>query len=199
MNKHLCLRCNKEFLDKRRVALYCSHKCANEGTADSRKRRVNIKCEKCGSVFETTRGELRYRGKIRFCSIRCRVSGMVDLNKYREIKCSQCKKKITKLKCRIVRHRNSFCSVECKRKFEKKNPPRKARGFWYENGYKILYTKNGKGIKEHISVMEKQIGRKLKNNECVHHINSTRDDNRIENLCLMNRSSHLKLHRSLKK
>lgn len=43
--------------------------------------------------------------------------------------------------------------------------------------------------------MQNYIGRKLKKNEVVHHINHNREDNRIENLRLMTRSDHQSLHR----
>jgi transposase len=49
---------------------------------------------------------------------------------------------------------------------------------------------------EHVRIMELRIGRKLKVIECVHHKNHDRQDNRIENLELMTRSEHSKLHRS---
>ncbi|MCX6222455.1 MAG: HNH endonuclease [Bacteroidia bacterium] len=42
--------------------------------------------------------------------------------------------------------------------------------------------------------MENNIGRKLNQNEVVHHKNENRADNRIENLELMTRSEHCKLH-----
>lgn len=68
-----------------------------------------------------------------------------------------------------------------------------------ENGYKVLYKQDGKGIKEHIKVMQHHIGRKLEKNECVHHINEVRTDNRLENLKLMTRADHSRLHREIEK
>ena len=47
---------------------------------------------------------------------------------------------------------------------------------------------------EHIVVLEQHLGRLLNDKEVVHHINQIRDDNRLENLCLMFRSDHTSLH-----
>lgn len=49
-------------------------------------------------------------------------------------------------------------------------------------------------ILEHTLVMEAVIGRHLKPDECVHHINKDRSDNRAINLRLMTRSEHTSLH-----
>jgi hypothetical protein len=49
-------------------------------------------------------------------------------------------------------------------------------------------------IMEHILVLESLIGRHLKDNECVHHINQNKQDNRKENLQLMTKTEHMSYH-----
>lgn len=53
-------------------------------------------------------------------------------------------------------------------------------------------------IMEHDLVMECLIGRHLKDDECVHHINFVKDDNRKENLQLMTLAEHMSLHSKLR-
>ena len=60
-------------------------------------------------------------------------------------------------------------------------------------GYITIWTINGRTL-EHRVIMEKKLGRKLKPNEVVHHMNHIRDDNRLENLMLMSRSDHAIFH-----
>ena len=48
--------------------------------------------------------------------------------------------------------------------------------------YKKIRLSKNKVIDEHRHIMQQLLGRKLKRNEVVHHINSNKKDNRIENL-----------------
>jgi len=54
----------------------------------------------------------------------------------------------------------------------------------HSDGYVMLHT----------VVMERAIGRYLMPNEVVHHINHDRQDNRLENLLLMNKKDHMSMH-----
>lgn len=62
------------------------------------------------------------------------------------------------------------------------------------SGYLEFTRGMHKGRLVHVVVMEESIGRRLYRNECVHHVNRNRKDNRIENLMLMTVSEHARLH-----
>lgn len=68
------------------------------------------------------------------------------------------------------------------------------------NGYVEAHFPNhhrarGNGyVFEHILIAEKTLGRRLKDNEIVHHINHVKTDNRPSNLMVMDRGEHSKLH-----
>lgn len=68
------------------------------------------------------------------------------------------------------------------------------------NGYLAIHSPNhpkattNKRVFEHILVAEEKIGRSMLEDEVVHHINGNRKDNRPENLEVMLRSDHVRLH-----
>ena len=87
----------------------------------------------------------------------------------------------------------------------KDNPTWKG-GKYIEHGYRFILSpnhpfKNNKGyVREQRLVMEKRLGRFLKPQEIVHHINQDTLDNRVENLKLFpSLSAHHTFHRELER
>ena len=69
------------------------------------------------------------------------------------------------------------------------------------NGYEMVYLPthhraDSTGcVYEHVLVAEKKLNRKLKDGECVHHVNEIRNDNRPENLMVFKtKSDHTAFH-----
>ena len=69
-----------------------------------------------------------------------------------------------------------------------------------QKGYILIYCPkhhraNLRGyVMEHIFVWEHETGILVPPNCCIHHLNGIKDDNRIENLCLMKFSAHTVFH-----
>lgn len=67
-----------------------------------------------------------------------------------------------------------------------------------KKGYKVIVKGNTKfphkRYLEHRMIMELHIGRKLSIDETIHHINGNKLDNKIENLQIISRSEHGKIH-----
>jgi hypothetical protein len=71
-----------------------------------------------------------------------------------------------------------------------------ARGYRFNSNGHVEYTRGeNKGRSEHVVYMERKIGRRLSPEECVHHIDGNTRNNNRNNLALMTRSGHARLHR----
>jgi len=66
-------------------------------------------------------------------------------------------------------------------------------GYRHAAGYWVINEKGGKSL-QHRNVMEKHLGRKLRKDEIVHHVNGDKLDNQIENLQVLTQKEHLKVH-----
>jgi transposase len=80
-------------------------------------------------------------------------------------------------------------------RFSHQTKPRRGpngNGYTILDGYKLLVMKNNKRpyYPEHRYIMEQHIGRKLKKNEVVHHIDGDTLNNDINNLKLMTAKQH---------
>ena len=115
-----------------------------------------------------------------------------------KVKCDYCGKLFDDYPSNVKRHKKHYCNKECEANakrlnntFEKWTGGHIAK----TTGYKAIRI-NGKDYDEHRLVMQKHLGRKLEKWEHVHHINGIKTDNRIENLQLLSRSEHIRLHAS---
>jgi len=190
-----CLQCEKEFKTrpshaKRRK--YCSKACL----ALSKRNVVEISCNNCNKIFE-----IRYslRNTKKYCSLKCWIEKKQGIKSSTYVrkkgKCKICNKNFSVKKSRTLK----YCSNNC-RLIDidgENNPNWKGGRIIKQDGYAYLRMYNTY-YPEHNFVMEKHLGRKLEwPDEEVHHKNSNKTDNRIENLELMSRKKHRRLHKTL--
>ena len=141
-------------------------------------------CKICGKPFKTKPS--RWRAK--YCSHACHSKGQAVP---KEIKtCPTCGK-VFKSQRSATR---KYCSYPCSTKFGKDNPNWRGGKRKTHRGYIRITIAPYKRKYEHILIIEKKLGRKLKANELVHHINGVKHDNRVENLRVMTIAEHTILH-----
>lgn len=148
-------------------------------------------CSKCTKIFYCRWNRKR---PPQYCSNNCRnISRQRRVN----VTCQLCCKSFIRTNCIFAQSRRHFCSYRCWYKYSQgKNCHLWKRGWWLNGqGYKMIMTGRRK-VAEHIYIMEKIIGRKMKGRgkEVVHHIDHNKLNNDPKNLRLMTMSDHVKLH-----
>lgn len=146
-------------------------------------------CERCGKEFEA-----RADYPQKYCSRECYYESIrTGRTKYPKT-CQLCGKEF-----QGWTPNSQFCSTRCQYLARMgKNHPLYKRGFSMDDGYRKVLSGKGGYVREHRKVVEGIIGRKLKTDEIIHHINVNRSDNRIENLTILTKSEHTLVHHYLR-
>lgn len=193
MVKYICEECGKECTAKKPsdAKRFCSHKCANiHRWKNAKKKETTLTCQNCGNLFTVKSSDSRLKnGTVKFCSKQC-SSEAARVGKVKS--CPICGKE-------FYTTRQTCCSKECAREYRKQHNTHKT---YMENGYIVEYHGgyNKKGnVKQHRRIMEEHLGRRLTEEEVVHHINGIKTDNQIENLMVMNKREHSTYHRRQEK
>lgn len=188
MIEKTCVICGKPFMTYNKNQRACSTSCGRKLSWEKRNHAETIEytCEVCGKKFSVPKSDHRTgTGTIRYCSKKCDGIGK---RTGKTIPCPICGKP-------FYTTRAKTCSRECGWKHASMH---KVKRIYDENGYDVMhingYNKKG-NAKIHRLVMEQQLGRRLTDDEVVHHINGNKKDNRPENLQVMTKSEHSRMHR----
>ena len=160
---------------------YCSRACFGKANAERFKSgRIKI-CDQCGKPFEYL-GHHTGRNKHFFCSKKCSDEFR---NKHIEVECDLCGIKFMKKRSDAAWTEHNFCCEDCYRTYIALINVNK-KGLHYDGKpiYRIL--------------MENQLGRELTPDEEVHHIDGNHFNNALENLVVLSKSEHSKIHASWK-
>jgi hypothetical protein len=175
-----CLMCGKEFVIPRcrqHTAKYCSHQCHSAFSTC----KILTTCKNCKREFPILFHDKKKR---KFCSTKCHYEYGFS----------------TKHKENISKGRKNFLKANPQFSIGSNNSYWKGGKTRNKKGYTRIYSPEhpfncNKYVLEHRLIMEKHLGRYLKPQEVVHHINEKPYDNRIENLKLFTTTSeHSKTH-----
>lgn len=179
-----CDWCGEEFERKKGIIHfrnYCSKACLGRANAERFRIQSLTICSNCGREFEY-RGNHKKRNNHFFCCAECSYAFKV---KKIYVLCDWCGVPIYKKRSDVARTRHNFCDVGCYIdfiNFEKAGASnQRAAG-------SVVYRK----------LAEMKIGRPLRADEEVHHLDGDHRNNALENITVVTVSEHSQLHASQK-
>lgn len=143
--------------------------------------RVSLVCSVCRTPFERREKELnRHEASGTYCSRECR--GFAKRRRI-PLACEDCGRPFERAIAEAAKHRHAFCSREC---LKRKRAERATS-----------YKKLG-GVHEHRIIGARMVGRPLLPDEIVHHKDENKRNNAPDNLKVMDRREHARLHNTNK-
>ena len=194
MIKRKCKVCNKEYNcypSTYNKKVYCSTHCRIKDT------HVKSNCLTCEKEFTVAQSKYNSHSLLyKFCSKNC-YNKYIDKKKEKSINknthiCDNCG--IEFIKYRKEKKLYKFCSVKCSSEYMKGEKSPFYKGVKINSGGYNTILINGKNFYLHRIVMEDFLGRKLSKNEDVHHKDGNKLNNDINNLEVIDKSEHGRLH-----
>lgn len=156
---------------------YCSRKCLGKANGMRLKKHKKMVCDYCGQEFEYIKRNVD-RNKHFFCSKEC---GYKFKEKKVTLKCDWCGDELIRKQSDVKRNKHNFCSFDCYRDY---------RNFAEAGAYN--QTIDGKTVYRRL--YEVAHGVILGSDDEIHHIDGEHTNNAIENLLLVSKSEHAKIH-----
>ena len=153
--------------------------------------KIALSCLHCGGTFH------RYPSQAlgaKYCSRACRAQATPRVT----MECPRCHRAF--FRPPSVAAVSVYCSLDCRTRgrYPDSKPGRRAsRGYVYL--YRPDHPQASKAgfVAEHRLVVEEKLGRLLLDTEIVHHRNDVKGDNSAENLEVMDRAEHARIHNVL--
>lgn len=169
---------------------------------------ANKICTKCGKLkplsefyIRKRRGRNEYHERCKKCMLDVKTrKSFNEKSNWSKWICPICKKSFWMILALSKQALSHYCSRKCylegrKLLMKGKESPTYKNGYYFDSsGYKMIPDEFGNYRQEHILIVENVLGRKLKDDEIVHHINLNKSHNQNNNLLICNRPYHYLIH-----